>query len=257
MMALVLLSRQEKVIRRIVVYPMIVAQSLFSENIEEKERETIQKLHDVEDQRWKPLEPLSSTDWSTNENSYDDEEHNDRRAEISHEEEATSDTHEGAQSHENPSEGAEEVHNQAVEETGEDPQEPLEESYHEVYDGEYEVNPENSDTSEQVLSALPDVPQTMAKNHNASSPRLSEQGSHEASPLHLDLEYNVISLELLEADSTNNGSVERAPNESYRVTTDLQLSKTVGENLNEGGFHEQNFEHCRFFSWGGRKIIPF
>ena len=222
----------------------------FLENIEEKEQETIQRPHEAEDQRWKPLEPLSSTGWSTNESSYDDEEHNDRRAEINHEEEpndlraeinheeeATSDTHEGAQNHENPSEGAEEVLNQAVEEIGEeDPQEPLEESY----DEGYEVNPDDSHTSE-VLSALPDVPQTMAENHDIS--RLSEQGSHEASP---DLEDNVISLELLEADSTDDGSIEQASNESYRVTTGPQLSKMVGEDLNEGDFHERNIAHCRF-----------
>ena len=252
---MVLLGRLDKVIRKTVVHPVVVAQPLFSENPEEKDQETIPRLHEAEDQHWKPSEPLSGTGLSTNENNYDDKEHNGPRAEISHEEESALDTHEDSQDHENPSEGANEVYHQALEETSEEgPQGPLEESYDETYDEGYEVNPENSNTPEQVLSALPDVPQTTADDHNASSPHASEQGSREASPLHPDLEDNVIPLELLETDSTDDGPVEQASNESYQVATGPQLSKTVGESLDEGDLREENFEHCRPFLGGG---IPF
>lgn len=249
--AVVLLCRREKV-RRIVVYLVIVAQPLFSENPEEKDRETIHTPHEAED-HWKPLEPLLGTGRTINENSHDNKELNDPRAEISYEEEEPAlDTHEDAQNHENPPEGAE-VPNQAFEETNEEePQELLEESYNETYDEGYE---ENSDTPEQVLSTLPDVQQTTADNRDSSYPHLSEQGSHEVSPLHPDLEDNVIPLELLEADPTNNGPVEQASNESYQVATGAQLSKIVGENLDEGDAHEENFEHCRF--WGGGKGNSF
>jgi hypothetical protein len=243
--ALVLLGRREKV-RQTVVYLVIVAQPLFSENPEEKDQKTIHTPHEAED-HWKPLEPLLGTGWTINENSHDDKELNDPRAEISHEEEPALDTHEDAQNHENPSEGAE-VPNQAFEETSEEgPQELLEESYDETYDEGYE---ENSDTPEQVLSALPDVQQTTADNHDSSYPHLSEQGSHEVSPLHPDLEDNVIPLELLEADPTDNGPVEQVSNESYQVATGAQLSKIVGKNLDEVDVHEEKFEHCRFLGAG-------
>lgn len=240
--ALVLLGRREKVIRRTVVYLVIVAQPLFSDNPEEKDQETIQtplEADEAEDQHWKPLEPLLGTV------SFDDKELNDPRTEISHEEGPALDTHVDAQNHENPSEGAEEVPNQAFEETSEEgPQDLLEDTYDETYDEAYE---ENSDTPEHVLSALPDVQQTTTDDHNGSSPHLSEQGSHEVSPLLADPEDNVIPLELLEAESTDDGPVEQVSNESYRVATGAQLSKTVGENLNEEDLHEENLEHCRFF----------
>jgi hypothetical protein len=231
---------------RLLFYLVIVAQPLFSENPEEKDQKTIHTPHEAED-HWKPLEPLLGTGWTINENSHDDKELNDPRAEISHEEEPALDTHEDAQNHENPSEGAE-VPNQAFEETSEEgPQELLEESYDETYDEGYE---ENSDTPEQVLSALPDVQQTTADNHDSSYPHLSEQGSHEVSPLHPDLEDNVIPLELLEADPTDNGPVEQVSNESYQVATGAQLSKIVGKNLDEVDVHEEKFEHCRFLGAG-------
>jgi hypothetical protein len=230
---------------------VVVAQPLFSEHPEEEDQETIQRFHEAEDQHGKTLEPLSGAGWSINESSHDDKEHNDPGAEISHEEEFALDTHEDAQNHENLSEGADEVRNQAFEETSEEgPQELLEETCDETYDEGYEVNPENSDTPEQVLPALPDVPQTTADNHNTSCFHASEQGRHEVSPLHPDLEDNVIPLELLEADSTDNGPVEQASNESYRVAIGPQPSKTTGENLNEGDLHEENFEHCRSFFGG-------
>jgi len=62
-------------------------------------------------------------------------------------------------------------------------------------------------------------------------------------------------LELLKADSADKGPVEQASNEPRRVATDAQLSKIVGENLNEEDVHEENFEHCKFFGGVGTLFL--
>jgi hypothetical protein len=228
----------------------------FSESPEEKDQETIQGLPKAENHHRELSEPLLKTGHSTHGKSHDEEEHNDPLAEISHEEDFAPEPHEGTQNHESLSKIAKEIYDDGPSEIGEErPQDQYDENYEETYDENYEENPENHHTPGQVLSALPDVPQTVTNSHNASRSQPSEQDSHDGSPPNPpnpDLEGNVIALEVLEADSTDGGSVvEQVSNDSHQEETGSQLLQFDDKQ----DIYEENLEHCKFLLFF--KGIPF
>lgn len=255
-MALMLLKHQKKVNRGF-VHTLIVAQRLFSERPQEKDRETIQGLPEAEDHHWEPSKPLTKTGQSNDENSYDDEEHSDPRAEISHKEALSPDPHERTQNYENPSKGAKEIYDEAPEEILEERPQEQYEDYEESYEENYEENPENHHTPEQVLSTLPGVLQTIANSPDASRSHPSEKDNHDVSSPnspYSDLEDNVIPLEVLEAHTPDDGTVkEQVFNDSRQEEIGSQLSQIVDDKLNEGEIYGENLEHCTFLLFLGPK----